>query len=107
MSGLKAELQGTLKALETWILEQNTKKNHGMKLQPKPAKGGAPSAASEAHGPKPARAVGAPAPAPADERPSALEEAQARLQAATDEKLVARVGELERQLLEAQVSSLT
>mgnify|MGYP003319794116 CR=1 FL=1 len=34
---LKTELQGTLKALETWILEQNTKKTHGMKLQPKPA----------------------------------------------------------------------
>lgn len=37
VSALKAELQGTLKALETWILEQNTRKSHGMKLQQKPA----------------------------------------------------------------------
>ena len=33
VASLKAELQGTLKALETWILEQNTRKNHAMKLQ--------------------------------------------------------------------------
>lgn len=44
ISALKQELQGTLKALETWILEQSTKKTHGMKLQPKPVDGG-PTAA--------------------------------------------------------------
>ena len=78
VSGLKAELQGTLKALETWILEQNTKKTHGMKLQPKPADSSAPAAKAAA-----------PAAAP----PQA---------SAADEKLQHRVGELERQLMETQ-----
>ena len=32
---LKTDLQGTLKALETWILEQNTKKSQALKLQPR------------------------------------------------------------------------
>ena len=33
---LKQELQGTLKSLETWIMQQNTKKGQGIKLQPQP-----------------------------------------------------------------------
>ena len=82
ISALKTELQGTLKALETWILEQNTKKTNGIKLQPKPtAEPAAPPAAS-----KVAAAPPAAAPAPS----------------AGDEKLLQRVVELERQLAETQ-----
>ena len=102
VTGLKSELQGTLKALETWILEQNTKQTHGMKLQPKPAD--EPPGSS-----KSGRAAGG-APRPAD--PAKEAPANAPIAAAPhpanqqlhngDEKLLMRVIELERQLAETQ-----
>jgi len=36
VTSLRSELQGTLKSLETWIMQQNTKKGNGVKLQPQP-----------------------------------------------------------------------
>lgn len=47
IASLKKELQGTLKALETWILEQNTKKSQALKLQPKPSDTSAPAQVSQ------------------------------------------------------------
>ena len=85
VSALKGELQGTLKALETWILEQNTKKTHGMKLQPKPTEGGASTAAK-----------------PRSDGVSAAAPLRREADVVGDEKLLARVVELERQLAETQ-----
>ena len=85
IASLKAELQGTLKALETWILEQNTKKSHGMKLQPKPAGAAAPATARSAR--------------PSEGPPAT---AASHFPDASEEKLQHRVGELERQLAETQ-----
>mmetsp|Transcript_72206 Transcript_72206/g.191929 ORF Transcript_72206/g.191929 Transcript_72206/m.191929 type:complete len:679 (+) Transcript_72206:121-2157(+) len=113
VASLKAELQGTLKALETWIFEQNTRKNHSMKLQPKPSAKKAESVVSasdagrdnhsfskaEVHArkadPSPRQADSvAPRPAQA-EAPSGISEA-------VHMKLQRRVEELERTLRDTQ-----
>jgi len=92
VASLKAELQGTLKSLETWILEQNTKKGNGVKLQPKPADTSASNnPAGKAGNGKPTDASG-----------GAGDAAATAAQNAAQEKLQHRVSELERQLAETQ-----
>jgi len=127
VAALKSELQGTLKALETWILEQNTKKTHGMRLQPKPADGvpqsatssrptgGAatrppPSAMSNAESQPPTGSASSPPGARPPPLPSSFGGAPSPPQSAmplaaapsSDDKLQQRVTELERQLAETQ-----
>jgi len=43
VSGVKGELQNTLTAIEVWMLEQGSKRSHGMKLQTHPSERKLPS----------------------------------------------------------------